>query len=277
MTLVKWTWLGLAAGALVAKPAFAQVVTDPNDPQQAYPQQAYPQPAYPQQTYPQPAYPQQAYPQQAYPQPIRQAPAYQPVYPTQRRGFGYQPAGRPQFGIAGRFGGYGNYGSFGSYSTGGGGVDILFRALPRLTFELGFQYQHLSEEDLFMNGYQYDRYDVPITLGVRVYLGNPRWMLSPYIVGAAGATYSRLTLLEALTYESHWFGEVQGGVGLEWRLGPHFFFHFDLRGQGRFRKVGELGTPNSKEGTLTDEYGNTVPAMGSSGGFVLNIGLGGFF
>ena len=51
-------------------------------------------------------------------------------------------------------------------------------------------------------------------------------------------------------------------------------FNFDVRGQGRFRNVGELGTT---EGTLTDQYGNTVAAMGPSAGFIINLGIGGFF
>lgn len=181
---------------------------------------------------------------------------------------------RPQFGLAARFGGYGNYGSFGSYTTGGVGLDMLFRAHPRLTFELGFQYQRISQEDLYWNDYQYERFDVPMTLGLRVHLGNPLWLFSPYLVGAGGVTYSRQYLTDALAYESHWFGEVQGGIGFEWRLGPHFAFNFDVRGQGRFRNVGELGTT---EGTLTDQYGNTVAAMGPSAGFIINLGIGGFF
>jgi len=41
--------------------------------------------------------------------------------------------------------------------------------------------------------------------------------------------------------------------------------------------VGELGTASSTEGTLTDEYGNTVAAMGPSAGFIINVGIGGFF
>jgi len=154
---------------------------------------------------------------------------------------------------------------------------MLFRAHRRLTLEMGVQYQHISTEDVYYNDFQYERYDVPVTFGVRVHLGNPFWILSPYVVGAGGLTYSKLTMIDALVSESHWFGEVQGGFGVEWRLGTHFAFNLDLRGQGRFRKVGELGTPNSKEGTLTDEYGNTVPAMGSSGGVLFNIGIGGYF
>ncbi|HNF97348.1 MAG TPA: hypothetical protein PK493_08635 [Pseudomonadota bacterium] len=274
--------LSLAAAFALVMPgvASAQGAPDPNgQPPPGYyappPPAGYGQPYQP--PPPQPYQPDPAYQPQPYqPQPYQPAPMYQPQ-PQVTRSFLYRPQFRPQFGIAARFGGYGNYGSFGSYSTGGGGVDFLLRAHPRLTFELGIQYQRISQEDVYLNDFQYERYDVPMTLGMRVHLGNPLWIVSPYLVGAGGLTYSRLYMLDALTYESHWFGEVQGGIGFEWRLGQHFAFNLDLRGQGRFRKVGELGTPTSNEGTLTDVYGNTVPSMGGSGGFILNMGIGGFF
>lgn len=282
MTSIPLTLSVAAVAVAIPSLALAQVGPDPNQPPPPQGYYAPPPPVVYGQPY-QPPPPQPYQPAPEYqPQPYQPAPVYQPqpapVYqPQPTRSFVYRPQFRPQFGIAGRFGGYGNYGSFGSYSTGGGGVDFLLRAHPRLTFELGIQYQKISQEDVYLNDFQYERYDVPMTLGMRVHLGNPLWLVSPYLVGAGGLTYSRLYMFDALAYESHWFGEVQGGVGFEWRLGPHFAFNVDLRGQGRFRRVGELGTPNSNEGTLTDVYGNTVPAMGPSGGFILNVGIGGFF
>ena len=267
--------------------ASAQVGPDPNNPPPPEGYYAPPPVGYGQPYQPPPPQPYQ--PQPSYPQPVQPAPVYQPqpmyqpqpVYQPQpqpvTRSFLYGQRFRPQFGIAARFGGYGNYGSFGSYNTGGGGLDLLYRVHPRLTLEMGVQYQRISEADLYLNDYQYERFDVPMTLGLRVHLGNPLWLFSPYLVGAGGLTYSRLYPTDALVYESHWFGEVQGGVGFEWRLGPHFAFNFDVRGQGRFRKVGDPSNPSSNEGTLTDAYGNTVPAMGSSAGFLINLGFGGFF
>ncbi len=273
--------------------AMAQVGPDPNSPPPegyyAPPPVGYgqpyqpppPQPYQPQPSYPQPApvyQPQPNYPQPVYqPAPVYQPEHHQPALPVGRRSLVYGDRFRAQFGLAARFGGYGNYGSFGSYNTGGGGLDLLFRVHPRITLEMGFQYQRISQEDLYWNEFQYERFDVPMTIGMRVHLGNPMRMFSPYLVGAGGITYSRLYQFDSLVYESHLFGEVQGGVGFEWRLGPHFAFNFDVRGQTRFRKVGELGTPDSTEGTLTDQYGNTVPAMGPSVGFLINLGIGGFF
>ena len=163
-----------------------------------------------------------------------------------------------------------------------GREDLLFRVAPRLTLEMSIQYQGSSSQtggyyDDYGNYYPpqtinngYDRTDVPVLLGARIHLGNPLWILSPYLVGAAGGTYSQLRL-EGLVPETRWFFEAQGGIGADLRLGRHFSMSMDLRGFGRFR------SENSQELYVQDAFGGSVRALGNSGGVVINFGIGGYF
>lgn len=254
---------------------------DPNQPPPVYqsPQGGYYQPP---PNYPQP----QAQPYgQPYPSTAYQQPMYQPVYQPPPRVRVYTPRWRPQFGIGLRFGGLGQWNSAaGFYSQGAIGLELLFRAHPRLTLELSVQYQSVTQDyytdgyyeyttgPTAANGFYYDRRDVPILAGARVHLGRLLSPVSPYLVGAFGATYSRLYQPDSYLYEEHWFGEVQGGAGLEIRGGRHFYLTLDLRALGRFRGI-DANNPN--EGVYSDGY-VSVPAMGNQGGFILNFGIGGY-
>lgn len=270
------------------QPETVQPQPDPNQPPPGYPY-AQPDPNQPPPggyyQPPPPGYPQnyQPYPQ-AYPQP---QPVYQPTYAQPRRPWLYTPRWRPQFGLGLRASGSGQWNSAaGSYSQGGVGLELLFRAHPRLTLELSVQYQKVGSEyysdgyytyasgPAAANGFYYDRHDVPIIGGARVHLGPALSPLSPYIVGAFGATYGRLYQPDSYFYEDHWFAEAQGGVGVEIRGGRHFYLTLDLRGFGRFRSI-DLNSPS--EGRYTDAYGVTVPSMGNQGGVLFNFGIGGFF
>lgn len=263
-------------------PGYAQPYA-PADPNQPYPQPppgGYYQPPPPGYQPPPPGYqPYPAQPSQPYVQP------YTP--PPPRRPWTYTPGFRPQFGLGLRFGGSAQWNSAaGAYSQGGVGLELLFRALPRLTLELSVQYQKVSSDyysdgyytyatgPAASNGFYYDRHDVPILGGARVHLGNPLSAISPYVVGAFGATYARLYQPDSYFYEEHWFGEAQGGMGLEIRGGRHFYLSLDLRGFGRFRSI-DLNSPS--EGRYTDAYGVTVPSMGNQGGILFNFGIGGYF
>lgn len=219
---------------------------------------------------------------QPYGQPVYAQPNYQPA-PRLRL---YTPRWRPQFGIGARFSGLGQWNSaVGFYSQGAVGLDLLFRAHPRLTLELSVQYQSVTQDyytdgyynyytgPTAANGFYYDRRDVPILAGARIHLGRPLSPFSPYLVGAFGATYSRLYQPDSFSYEAHWFGEVQGGAGIEIRGGRHFFLNLDARVLGRFRKI---DPSNPEEGTYTDGFAS-VPAMGNQGGFSFNFGIGAFF
>lgn len=216
------------------------------------------------------------------PQPTYAQPAYQPA-PRLRV---YAPRFRPQFGLGARFSGLGHWNSaVGFFSQGAVGLDLLFRAHPRLTLELSVQYQSVTQDyytdgyytyytgPTAANGFYYDRRDVPILAGARVHLGRALSPISPYVVGAFGATYARLYQPDSFYYEAHWFGELQGGAGLEIRAGRHFFLNVDGRVLGRFRKI---DPQNQEEGVFTDGV-VSVPAMGNQGGFVFNFGIGAYF
>lgn len=264
-------------GSQAAQPAPAQLSQPPYyqpDPQ-AYPQQPYPQP-YPQQAYPQQAYPQQAYPaypqqpyygQQPYPQqPVYVAPPY-----AARRVRGYTDRFRPQFGIGLRVSGLYAGSELTTYGSEGLGLEFLLRVHPRVTLEALLQYQNVSSSDYYAPVYYYDRYDLPILGGARIHLGNPFWVFSPYVVGAAGATYSRLSFDPSVAPEGRWFFEAQGGVGFEIRLGRHFLLNADLRAFGRFRNE------STTDVFVQDTGGNFYRALGNSGGILFNFGFAGLF
>ena len=249
-------------------------------PYQGQPYQGQPVQGQPYQGQPYQGQPYQGQPYQVQPQPYQVQPQPQPV--VVRRPLGYTNQVRPQFGLALRVGGTWSETALSSYHASGIGLDLLFRVAPRLTLEMSIQYQGSSSQtggyyDDYGNYYPpqtinngYDRTDVPLLLGARIHLGNPLWMLSPYLVGAAGGTYSQLRL-EGLVPETRWFLEAQGGIGLDLRLRSHFSMYMDLRGFGRFR--GE----NGQELYVQDAFGGSVRALGNSGGAVFNFGIGGYF
>ena len=260
-------------GAQATQPAPAQLnqppyyQPTPGDPQ-AYPQQQpYPQQAYPQQAYPQPYQQQPYYGQQPYPQqPVYVAPPYAP-----RRSLGYTDRFRPQFGLGLRVSGLYAGSELTAYGSEGFGLEFLLRVHPRVTLEALIQYQNVSSSDYYAPVYYYDRYDLPILGGARIHLGNPFWVFSPYVVGAAGATYSRLSFDPSLPPDGRWFFEAQGGVGFEIRLGRHFLLNADLRAFGRFRNE------STTDVFVQDTLGNYYRALGNSGGILFNFGFAGLF
>ena len=247
-------------------------------PYQGQPYQGQPVQGQPYQGQPYQGQPYQGQPYQVQPQPYQVQP--QPV--VVRRPLGYTNQVRPQFGLALRVGGTWSETALSSYHASGIGLDLLFRVAPRLTLEMSIQYQGSSSQtggyyDDYGNYYPpqtinngYDRTDVPLLLGARIHLGNPLWMLSPYLVGAAGGTYSQLRL-DGLVPETRWFLEAQGGIGVDLRLRSHFSMYMDLRGFGRFR------SENGQELYVQDAFGGSVRALGNSGGAVFNFGIGGYF
>ena len=250
----------------------------PQQPAQGQPYQGQPYQGQPYQGQPYQGQPYQGQPYQVQPQPYQVQP--QPV--VVRRPLGYTNQVRPQFGLALRVGGTWSETALSSYHASGIGLDLLFRVAPRLTLEMSIQYQGSSSQtggyyDDYGNYYPpqtinngYDRTDVPLLLGARIHLGNPLWMLSPYLVGAAGGTYSQLRL-DGLVPETRWFLEAQGGIGVDLRLRSHFSMYMDLRGFGRFR------SENGQELYVQDAFGGSVRALGNSGGAVFNFGIGGYF
>lgn len=198
--------------------------------------------------YGQPAYGQPAYAQPSYSQPV----------PRWRRPF------QRQLGLGVRATGQWADNGLLEYGLGGLQGDLLLRASPHVTTELSSGYLRTG-----LAGY--DRTDVPITLGVRLHLGGPRSVVSPYFVVAGGAQYARLDSPEAGGYEQAWFLQGQLGGGLEVRLGRHFALNADLRG------IGHLRVDQGARLVALDVFGQERPLLGSQLGLQGNLGLAAYF
>lgn len=172
---------------------------------------------------------------------------------------------RPQAGLAVQVNGQWSSDALLSLGEAGIGLDLMLRVHPRLTLELGAEYQHGT----IINSYsgQYNRTDVPILTGLRVYLGPLGWSAAPYLVAVFGADCAHAQL----PAETAWFFEGQGGLGLEGRLGHHFSLNVDLRGFGRVRPSADSAL------YLTDTYGNLIPVLNNQSGFLFNTGCAFYF
>lgn len=224
-----------------------------------------PPPTYtpPAQPYSPPPPPEYAPPPVYQPQP---QPAYQPTYQP-----AYQPRWRPQFGLGIRGMGAYSGNALTGFGQGGVGGDLFLRVHPRVTMELGVQYQRTTDQSTYTNGY--DRMDVPITLGLRVHLGNPFWHVSPYLALAAGVSYAEAAVWTTVgpVYDAAWMGEGQVGGGLEFRLGRHVNLWMDLRAATRLR------SQSPQQVTVLDDLDRSYAVIGNQFGGQFNIGMGVFF
>jgi hypothetical protein len=100
------------------------------------------------------------------------------------------------------------------------GGEFLYRASPHLVTELAGEYDHSTATAL-------DRIDVPVTIGLRVHIGRPNWIVSPYFVFAAGVDVAQQNL--KFTTDQSIYLDGQIGGGLELRLGQHFAITADAR------------------------------------------------
>jgi hypothetical protein len=102
------------------------------------------------------------------------------------------------------------------------GGEFLYRVSPHLSTELAAEYQRSTGSQS-----QLDRVDIPVTFGLRVHIGRPTWVVSPYFVFAAGVGYAsedyRFATDDAI------YVEGQLGGGLELRLGQHVAITADAR------------------------------------------------
>lgn len=204
------------------------------------------------------------------PPPGQQAVPQQPVYaqpgPTAYVGPGRQPppAFRVQWGLGlrGSMGWY-DYGPS-TYLQGGIGVEVLTRLSPRVTLEVSGQYQRVLHDDLGL-----DRLSVPIGVGLRMHLAPQHSVTSPYLVLGAGVNYTRLMLPEL--YEQAWYGELQGGAGLELRPTRNFALNLDLR------LVGRLRVDRAEPLVLEDDLGHTLVPNLNHYGFLVNAGIARYF
>ena len=238
-------------------------------PQEQYaplpPPPVYMQPAPVQQPmYMQPAPVQQpVYVQPAPVQPVAPPPAMN-VVTVQRPSL---PQWKSRFGIGARFVGavsLENQDFSDRFTQLGFGGELLYRANRRVVLELGGEYQKRMS-----NGFE--RYDVPVTLGVRLHIGAPDWVVSPYFVTAVGGVYSNLDYVRS--QDKAWYLEGQLGGGLEVRLGQHFVLNADLRGDGRYR----VDEPDATTQSTQKVNGVVLSPLGNQYGLQARLGAAIYF
>lgn len=144
------------------------------------------------------------------------------------------------------------------------GGELLYRASNHVSLELAAEYQKNVNGDL-------DRWDVPVTAGVRLHIGNPRWIVSPYFVLAAGFDYANLDLKVA--HDEAYFFDAQLGGGLELRLGQHFAITADARFDGKKR----IDDPSPAVQATTSVNGKPVAVLGDQYGGQFRLGLAVYF
>lgn len=217
--------------------------------------------------------------------PLLLAQYYQP-YP--QRVYVYPPRPRhrrywvPQVGLGVRVMGGWNINGYtnsvldsGGFGQGGIGGELLVRMHPHLSLEVTAQYMGTGAGTNYEYGFF--RSDIPLTVGLRIHLGNPFWWASPYLVVAAGADRGHMEVDDggpALLVEEAWFFDGQFGGGVEFRVGRHFAITLDGRFVGLFRD-----TNNAVAVTGADLLGQPVdvPIMGNQFGMHFNLGLAGYF
>jgi hypothetical protein len=169
-----------------------------------------------------------------------------------------------RFGFGGRFAGTINTDSFTDFSQLGFGGELLYRAHRRVVLEMAGEYQKRIDNGLA-------RYDVPVTLGVRLHIGAPDWVVSPYLVMAAGAAYANLDFLHG--HDVAWFVAGQLGGGLEIRLGKHFAITGDVRGDARHR----LTKPDEATAATVSLNGKPFAPMADQYGAQFRLGAALYF
>jgi hypothetical protein len=151
-----------------------------------------------------------------------------------------------------------------AYLQGGVGLEVLTRLSARVTLEISGQYQRALHDDLGL-----DRMSVPVVLGLRMHLAPQHYVTSPYLVLGAGVNYTRLMLPEL--YEQAWYGELQGGGGIELRPARNFALNLDLR------LIGRLRVDRAEPLVLQDDLGHTLVPNLNHYGFQVNAGIARYF
>ena len=146
------------------------------------------------------------------------------------------------------------------------GGEFLFRASPHLVTELAAEYQRSAGSQS-----QLDRVDVPVTFGLRVHIGRPNWVVSPYFVFAGGVGYASQDL--RFTTDDAIYLEGQLGGGLELRLGQHVAITADARLDAKKRANGVAD--NVLATTSVD--GKPVHPLGDEVGGQFRLGVAAYF
>ncbi|MCU1281790.1 MAG: hypothetical protein JWM53_5336, partial [bacterium] len=146
------------------------------------------------------------------------------------------------------------------------GGEFLYRVSPHLVTELAAEYQRSAASASAL-----DRVDVPVTFGLRVHIGRPTWVVSPYFVFAAGVGYASQDL--KFTSDDAIYVEGQLGGGLELRLGQHLAITADARLDAKKRANGVA--ENVVATTSVD--GKPVHALGDEVGGQFRLGVALYF
>jgi hypothetical protein len=144
------------------------------------------------------------------------------------------------------------------------GGEFLYRAGAHVSTELAAEYQHNATGNL-------DRMDVPVTLGVRLHIGKPTWVVSPYFVLAAGFDYADQDL--KVTHDKAFYFDGQVGAGLEIRLGQHFAITAD----GRFDGKKRVNSPEDAVANTRSVDGKPVHALADEYGGQFRLGAAVYF
>ncbi|MGZ3441504.1 MAG: hypothetical protein ACXVDD_18420, partial [Polyangia bacterium] len=144
------------------------------------------------------------------------------------------------------------------------GGEFLYRASPHLVTELAAEYQHSTATML-------DRVDIPVTFGLRVHIGRPTWVVSPYFVFAGGVGYASQDL--KFTHDDAIYVEGQLGGGLELRLGQHLAVTADARLSAKKR----ANDPAENVVATTSVDGKPVHALGDEVGGQFRLGVAVYF
>lgn len=144
------------------------------------------------------------------------------------------------------------------------GGEFLYRASPHLSTELAAEYDHSTANAI-------DRIDVPVTFGLRVHIGRPTWVVSPYFVFAGGLAYASQD--SKFTHDDAFYVDGQLGGGLELRLGQHVAITADARLDAR--KRANAVAENVAATTSVD--GKRVRPLGDEVGGQFRLGVAVYF
>ena len=146
------------------------------------------------------------------------------------------------------------------------GGEFLYRVSPHLSTELAAEYQRSAGSASAL-----DRVDIPVTLGLRMHIGRPTWVVSPYFVVAAGVAYASQDL--HFTSDDAIYVDGQLGGGLELRLGQHLAVTADARLDAKKRAN---GVADNVLATVSVD-GKPVHPLGDEVGGQFRLGIAAYF
>lgn len=146
------------------------------------------------------------------------------------------------------------------------GGEFLYRVSPHLSTELAAEYQRSTASVSAL-----DRVDIPVTFGLRVHIGRPTWVVSPYFVFAAGVAYASQDL--KFTTDNAFYIDGQVGGGLELRLGQHVAVTADVRLDAKKR----ANDPAQNVLATTSVDGKPVHALDDEVGGQFRLGVAAYF